>query len=355
MISTFLFKRVEQSLKIILAFIVLLTILLPQTVLAAENNRIEGVIMKDPGSDLWRNIRQRDFAITGTTQMKAPDANILINVAGEFWRQYRTMDLIPLAGSAIFLALVGVFLFRILRGKIMLAAGRSGKKVLRFTLNQRFAHWSTAILFITLTLTGLVLMFGRNLLIPVFGAEGFGTLAMVAKVLHDYLGPVFAVSLVCLFVLFVNGNQISLKRDLQWLLKGGGLFGKHVSADCYNAGEKGWFWIATLVGGTIVVSGLVLDFPIFGQTRATMEFYLVIHGIAAVIMIVASFGHIYMGTAAIEATFEVMQTGYCDSNWAKEHHDRWYQKKLDEGKEVSAGAMDSETPGTVSSASEQSS
>ena len=57
-----------------------------------------------------------------------------------------------------------------------------------------------------------------------------------------------------------------------------------------------------------------------------MEFYLVLHGIAAVVLIVVSFGHIYMGTAALEGTFEVMQTGYCDSNWAKDHHDLWYDK-----------------------------
>ena len=197
---------------------------LPQTVLAAEDKRIEGVIIKNPGSELWRDIRQRDFAITGTTQMKAVDANVLINVSGEFWRQYRVQDLIPVAGTAIFLALVGVFLFRLLRGKIMLTAGRSGKRILRFTLNQRVAHWTTAILFVILALTGLALMLGRNLLIPVFGTEGFGTIAIVAKTLHDYLGPAFAVSLLFLFVLFVKGNQPALKGDLEWILKGGGMF-----------------------------------------------------------------------------------------------------------------------------------
>ena len=83
----------------------------------------------------------------------------------------------------------------------------------------------------------------------------------------------------------------------------------------------------------VVVSGLVLDFPIFGQTRATMEYYHFVHSIAAVVLIVVSFGHIYMGTAAIEGTFEIMQTGYCDANWAKDHHDLWYEKVKD-----SAGA-----------------
>jgi len=73
----------------------------------------------------------------------------------------------------------------------------------------------------------------------------------------------------------------------------------------------------------------------------------VIHGIAALIMIIASFGHIYMGTAALEGTFEVMQTGYCDTNWAKEHHDIWYEKIKDSAVESSYQAgTGSEDDGT---------
>ena len=133
-------------------------------------------------------------------------------------------------------------------------------------------------------------------------------------------------------MLFVRDNLPSLKIDLQWLMRGGGLFGGHVHADRYNAGEKVWFWIASLGGLAAIISGVVLDFPIFGQTRATLEFYHMIHSVAAVVLICVSFGHIFMGTAALEGTFEVMKTGYCDSNWAKEHHDLWYEKVKDGGK-----------------------
>ncbi len=185
-----------------------------------------------------------------------------------------------------------------------------------------------------LGLTGLILLLGRSFLIPVFGAEGFGTIAPAAKFLHDYLGPVFMFALTWLFVLFVRDNIPSPKVDLQWLLKGGGLFGKHAHARRYNAGEKLWFWLASIVGLAVIISGMVLDFPIFGQTRATMEFYHWVHSIAAIVLIVVSFGHIYMGTAALEATFEVMQTGYCDSNWAKEHHDLWYEEVKDSAEPV---------------------
>jgi formate dehydrogenase subunit gamma len=326
----------EHTLKLTsLLMVFFLFLCLPLVSQATKHDGSDGGKVQNPASELWRNVRQREFPLAGTSQVKAADANVLINVSGESWRQYRINELIPKASIALFVGLIGVFLFRLLRGNIKLADGRSGIKILRFTLNQRVAHWCTAILFVTLALTGIILLLGRKLLIPMIGSDGFGYIAVAAKLLHDYLGPAFAVSLLLLFVLFVRDNFLSPKIDMQWLAKGGGMIGKHASADRYNFGEKGWFWIAVLVGGAIVVSGLVLDFPIFGQTRATMEFYLLIHGIAALIMIIASFGHIYMGTAALEGTFEVMQTGYCDSNWAKEHHDLWYEKVKDSAGESS--------------------
>lgn len=285
----------------------------------------------NPGAELWREVRQRDGEVEGISQVKAPGANVLVNVSGQSWREYRMQELVPKTGAAILIVLIIIAIFRLLRGRIMLENGRSGIKILRFTTSQRAAHWSTAILFVVLGLTGLTLLLGRKFLIPVFGAEGFSSIAVAAKFLHDYLGPVFILALTWLFVLFVRDNIPSPKLDLQWLLKGGGLFGKHVSSDRYNAGEKLWFWLASIVGLGVIVSGVVLDFPIFGQTRATMEFYHWVHSVSAIILIVVSFGHIYMGTAALEATFEVMQTGYCDTNWAKEHHDLWYEKVKDSG------------------------
>ena len=289
----------------------------------------------NPGTDLWREVRQRDGEIEGISQVKSPGANVLVNVSGQSWREYRMQELVPKAGAAILVVLVIIAIFRLLRGRIMLENGRSGIRILRFTASQRAAHWTTAILFVTLGLTGLTLLLGRKFLIPLFGAEGFSTIAVAAKFLHDYLGPVFMLALTWLFILFVRDNLPSPKLDLQWLLKGGGLFGKHASSDRYNAGEKAWFWLASIVGLAVIISGMVLDFPIFGQTRATMEFYHWVHSVSAIIMIVVSFGHIYMGTAALEATFEVMKTGYCDANWAREHHDLWYEKVKDSGESVS--------------------
>ena len=320
--------------KLLKTLLILSFLLLPQMAqsINSSNQFDESISIENPGAELWKNVRQRDGMFEGKSQDRATDANFLMNISGEAWRQYRMLDLIPKAGIALLVSLVGVLLFRLLRGNILLEAGRSGIKILRFTTIQRVIHWVTAILFILLAITGLLLLFGRSLLIPMMGAELFSYFAVVAKAIHDYLGPAFAVSLVLLFIFFVKGNGPSLKQDLAWLAKGGGMLGRHASADRYNAGEKGWFWIAAFVGGAIVVSGLVLDFPIFGQSRQAMELFHVIHTIAGTLMLIASIGHIYMGTAAMDGTFEVMKTGYCDSNWAKEHHDLWYEKQLAAGK-----------------------
>ena len=76
-----------------------------------------------------------------------------------------------------------------------------------------------------------------------------------------------------------------------------------------------------------------------------MEFYHIVHGISAVVILAVSFGHIYMGTAAMEGSYETMATGECDANWAREHHDLWYEEMKAQGKVYTAGSPASEPSG----------
>ena len=286
--------------------------------------------------DLWQQVRVGKSDITGRTQSQGVDAGTLINSRGEQWRNFRMQTLAPYAGYLLAGVLFLILVFYVLRGKITIAGGRSGVKIPRFNLSQRTVHWIVAISFVVLAVTGLILLFGRFTLKPLLGGENFGTLAYFTRRIHDYVGPVFGAALVVQFFLFVRGNLLSPKVDLVWILKGGGLFGGHASSHCYNIGEKTWFWLAMLGGLVVVLSGLVLDFPIFGQNRGVMSFAHVIHSISAVFILAAALGHIYMGTIAMEGAFEVMATGYCDSNWAKEHHDLWYEKMEAKSKEESS-------------------
>ncbi|MGD8477865.1 MAG: formate dehydrogenase subunit gamma, partial [Burkholderiales bacterium] len=79
-----------------------------------------------------------------------------------------------------------------------------------------------------------------------------------------------------------------------------------------------------LLGLVVGISGLVLDFPNFGQPRLAMQIANITHGVGALLFIAASLGHIYMGTIGTEGAYKAMRTGYVDETWAKEHHELWF-------------------------------
>ena len=119
---------------------------------------------------------------------------------------------------------------------------------------------------------------------------------------------------------------------MEWLRRGGGLLSKnapHASAGTINAGEKYvtfWFGLV-LMGGAVCITGIIMDFPIFGQVRETMQTSNLIHGVAAMIWLSLILGHIYLGAWAVEGALSGMTNGRVSSEWAKEHHDLWYERE----------------------------
>jgi len=176
------------------------------------------------------------------------------------------------------------------------------------------------------------LAFGKTLLIPIFGFTLFSWLAIISKNLHNFLGPIFVVSVVVMFVVFVRDN-IPKGIDFKWIASAGGLFSdKHVPSEKFNAGEKLWFWGGVMLLGIVVsASGLVLDFPNFGQTRSTMQLANLVHLGGSSLFIVAALGHIYMGTLGVAGALDAMKTGQVDETWAKEHHEVWYDQQIKAG------------------------
>lgn len=304
--------------------LLVLTLVLPLIPYAvAERGDLAGKVV-NPGAELWREVRQRDRSVAGTTQVQGVDTGILINIYGEDWRRFRMQQLIPWGAALMGTVLSIILLFYLVRGPLRMQGGPTGKKIRRFTVFERTAHWFTVSLFWLLALTGLIMLYGRLVLIPLLGPDGFGLTASACKEAHNLFGPMFLVAILMLFFTFVKDN-IYARGDMTWLLKGGGMLGGgHVSAGRFNAGEKIWFWIATLGGMVLCVTGLILDFAVFGQGREIMALSHVLHGIVALLVITVSFGHIYLGTAGVEGTLGSMTTGDVDEAWAKSHHDRWY-------------------------------
>ena len=313
---------------VLIALFALMLPLAPQAMAGGSESAAKVV---NPGAELWREVRQREAALAGETQVAGMDSGVLINVRGEQWRQFRMKQLIPAAGALIGGVFVFIVLFHLLKQGLRLEHGRSGNYLLRFREIDRILHWYVASVFIFLALTGLILLTGRVVLIPVFGHEMFSVIASASKEGHNLFGPLFLLGVIGLFIRFVSKNFPG-KGDIGWLLKGGGfLGGKHPSAGFFNAGEKIWFWLVIFVGLTISATGLILEFPFFGQNRPMMELSLVLHGIGAVLLVAGLFGHIYVGTAGMEASLESMTTGYVDVNWARQHHDQWAEACEAEG------------------------
>ena len=83
-------RKLEHILKFFsLLMVFLLFISLPLTSQATKHDDGDRGLVENPATDLWRNVRQRGVPGAGSSQMKAVDANVLINISGESWRQYR--------------------------------------------------------------------------------------------------------------------------------------------------------------------------------------------------------------------------------------------------------------------------
>ncbi len=263
------------------------------------------------------------------TQVRGVETSVLVQTQGEIWRQIRNGPVTIYGGWLFVLAFLGAALFYWWKGPIKLHGQPTGRLIQRFTPFERFLHWTTAISFVILALSGLALLFGKYVLLPMFGYTLFSWLAILSKTLHNFVGPLFVVCTAIMFVAFVRDN-LPRAYDWLWVRKFGGLFsGEHVPSGKFNAGEKGWFWIGvTLLGLIVSATGLVLDFPNFAQGRGVMQQANVVHAIAAVLFMTMSLGHIYLGTVGQEGSYDSMRHGTVDETWAKEHHEYWYNEVM---------------------------
>jgi formate dehydrogenase subunit gamma len=82
------------------------------------------------------------------------------------------------------------------------------------------------------------------------------------------------------------------------------------------------------------------------------------HTLGAVLMVTVILGHIYIGSVGMEGALEGMTTGYCDLNWAKEHHDLWASKAEERGEALSneevAASKDKQNPSSTQTLAQES-
>jgi formate dehydrogenase subunit gamma len=303
-----------------------------------DSNAVRAKTQPGNNAPFWRGVRDSG-ASQGIVNLPGAEQGVLIQPfvqypgsrvtnAGEAWRQVRNRWIIPYGGSLVLIVLAGLALFYFGKGPIGHARNTGARRIERFTHFERAAHWLNAIAFCVLGVSGIVMAFGKFFLLPVIGHALFGWLTYALKTAHNFAGPLFAVSLLIVFITFLRDN-FPRREDITWLLKlGGMLSGKEVPSHRFNAGEKLVFWGGVFFLGIIVVgSGLVMDKLIPGMVylRDDMQVAHMIHAVAAVAMVAMFLGHIYIGTIGMRGAYRAMRDGYVDDDWAAEHHELWYR------------------------------
>ena len=351
-------KRVRQM-TLTLALVLVCAMVLPLTgYLFPETQSVTAQAQQAAGdanqrSEFWRVVREGGTGYSSITGSAVnPETNTLYNITGQNWRQIRNGLIANYGGWFLFAVVIAIVLFYALRGRIDLTEPESGERVQRWGFWERSLHWYTASLFIALTVTGLSLLFGRALLIPLLGPEGFSFWAGLSINIHNTLGPFFVLGPILMFIFWVRHN-LPTAVDVAWFFKGGGIIGKvHPSAGKANGGEKVWFWIVILLGvGAVSFSGFALIGWVqeyFGVefTRSYAQYMHILHSVSALLWIAVFFGHVYIGTIGSEGSLDAMTKGHVSKEWAKQHHDLWY----DEVKNADSSASPASSSETESTA-----
>lgn len=304
--------------------------------------------VSDP--ELWRALRYGSANLTVSAGGEV--AQVLVQDGGMRWLLLRQGPVATYTAYGLggIIALLAVFY--LIRGRIRLDGEATGRTVTRFKAVERFAHWVLAWSFILLGVTGLYSLFGRTVLIPIFGKESFATIAMASKWVHNNVSWAFMISLVMIFILWVMHN-IPDRTDLKWLAMGGGIFkkGVHPPAKKFNAGQKLIFWAVIILGASISASGLSLLFPyelpmftatfvklnalgipeLFGiepfrtalAPQEEMQLSQLWHTVVASGLMIIIIAHIYIGSVGMEGAYDAMATGEVEEQWAREHHVLW--------------------------------
>ncbi len=202
-----------------------------------------------------------------------------------------------------------------------------GEEIVRHRLLSRVIHWSVAVFMALSLFTGLPIW------TSVFGWMGylFGGLA-VCRWLHPWAGVLFFASSALMFFHWLREMRLE-KNEWDWL--GPKLFQymRYQSDDSqtgkYNGGQKLFFFAAALAALALILSGVVLWFPLeFSQPLREASW--VVHDITFILFTIAVVGHIYLGTAAEPGTFGAMTRGTVTKKWARFHHPRWYREMTGE-------------------------
>ena len=196
-------------------------------------------------------------------------------------------------------------------------------KVIRFTLAERLVHWLVALSFLYAAVTGLSLWSPRLYwLASVFGG------GVTVRGWHPLGGLLFVLVFSAMFVSWKR--QMRLDSDDRRWLRMAHRYAAHdyaalPEAGRFNGGQKSLFWLQSVNGVLLLLSGIVLWWP-ESMARPLREAAVLVHPISGILAIAGLIVQIYMGTAATPGAFRGMTQGWVKPGWAASHHAKWYRE-----------------------------
>lgn len=175
---------------------------------------------------------------------------------------------------------------------------------------ERVMHALAAVSFVYLLLTGLAFWTPALYWLATVLGGGFLTRAM-----HPWVGVVFAVAVTWMFITWsavmrITDDDRAWRKSMRHYITNQDHLMAPSSAR-FNYGQKMLFWVMTMSGFVLLLSGLVLWFPHYVPASAVVirQIAILVHAISALVTIGAFIVHIYMGVAVVPGGLKAIVTG----------------------------------------------
>lgn len=221
-------------------------------------------------------------------------------------------------------------------------------------------HWFNTVCWLLLFFTGIALIkndfmapFGQwypDAVRSLFGGGAVGGANLL--VFHEILGGIWVLGFVVYLVFNWSGAKFFLResfkldvpRDVVWMFKKPfemmlgkkgmkkiGMQPKMPPQGFYNMGQKAFAQAAVVGGIGLAVTGLimVLSQTVFSASQTwIVQWSILLHFVFAAVCFVGLMVHVYMAVVAKDErpAFKSMFTGSVPEEYAKHHHQLWYEQ-----------------------------
>ncbi len=192
-------------------------------------------------------------------------------------------------------------------------------KIVRFDLRERVLHWSHAIFFLWLLITGIHIFLTPKSLLG----------DPLIKMMHVYASIPFIMILPVVYrfgSLYMHDDireLMSLKsNEIQWFLE---IFkNPQINSSKFNPGQKVNFFVTLLLILGLSLSGSVVWMK-SSFSVDFVEFNFMLHDFFAELSLLLFSGHIILSLYHSESIRGIV-FGKVDEGWGKEHYSEWWKK-----------------------------